>query len=285
MAKNALKISTTTLALIIIGLFKMEMFRQKIPKSLFLLFDSAVKFVISLFFVEKKKYFNMSILIAAILFNINKFLFIKSFENLSLVLLSVLSPIKLFFVIALLRLFYDENLNVPQYISMFCIMLGNCIVQLDNEQKDRENKIFYILCSIIGNFFGAVGVVYFDKKIRARGMRFWDYMYTYTLLSLFLSVFYVPFEYIFTDYEFSIHLQNTKFYFNIAFGVCETLLNTFIVFSLRSLEKSLASNIINVSVAILSNYFYNEKITKNGIIALVLTYVGVFVFEYYKKKI
>lgn len=284
--KQFLRIPSITAGLIVLGVYRWGMIKQPIPKSLFLFCDAMLKFVISFFFAKERVYLDLDICFVSILFNLNRFLFLKSSEHLNILLLAVLAPMKLIFVIIFSRIIYKKHLNPVQYISICIIILGNCLIQLQEKNKKSTNEIIYILYSIIGNLFGAIAMIFFDKRIRKKNKGFWNYLYTFSFLSLIVACIKIPLEMKLSDYEFLIHLKNYRFFLNISSSVGETFLNTLLVFSISPLKKGLLGNLIIVSDSFLSNLFYEEKMSKISALACFITYSGILIFEYetHKKK-
>lgn len=282
MLPELLKSSAAVATLIVFGAYKIEYLRVSVPKTLMMSFNHILKFTIASIFAKNRLYFNFDIFIVAIFCSFHRFLHLLSFQHLSILLMSVLSPLKLIFVVIILRLVYGEKLNCLQNISILCILTGNFILQYKKEDLNRSNELIYIICSVLSGFFGALTVIYFDRKIRLKGIKFWNYMFTYSFLAFILAIFGLMIEKIFTKYTFLDHMKNYKFYMNTIVQVGESLLNTFLVFKMAPLTKILVNNFINVTVTLLSNYFYKENLTKSALFAVFLTYLGTFIYEYDK---
>ncbi|KRH92568.1 putative transporter [Pseudoloma neurophilia] len=279
-----IKTPLITLTLILFGIYRWGMMKQPIPKSLFLLFDSLLKFLVAFFMAKKRKYFNINIFLIATLFNLNKFAFMKSAEELNIMTLSVLAPVKLIFILLFSRYYDRKFFSLSQYLSIGCIIAGNFLIQYSGQKSNKSNHIFYICVSIIGNFLGAAAMILFDKKIRRKAFDFWDYMFTFSFLSIIAACGEMMFESGFTKYNFLIHLKTFQFYLAIGVGVSETFLNTLLMFVLLPLEKVLVSNLIIVSVTFLSNWFFKEELTKISVLSLFITYLGICIFEYESYK-
>lgn len=278
--KKAIELIGIISFLIAFGVYKWDIIKQPIPKTLMISFNLILKLIISFFFADKRVYFDINIGIVSLLFSINKYLLLKSSEHLSIILLAVLSPLKLIFVLIFSRIIYKKRLNIVQYMAVSLIIVGNCFGQLHEKIKQNKNNIIYIFCSIIASFFGAIAMMFFDRKIRKKNVKFWNYMYTYTFMSLIVTLFQLPLEIKMSSYEFLVHLKNYRFYLNISLSVVETFLSTLLVFRISPLEKGLIGNLIIVSSSFLSNLFYKEKLSVIGTIACFITYSGILIFEY-----
>lgn len=283
--KKTLKTSLITSILIIFGVYRWGMLRTKMPKTLFLLFDSLCKLVISFFLAKNRRHFDIDVCYIATLFSLNKFLFYKCAEHLNIIVLAVLSPMKLIFVLLFSRMFYKKSFSLIQYFAIGCILMGNCIIQWSDQYKKSDIHFFYIFLSIFSNFLGAIAMILFDQKIRKKKRNFWDYLYTFSFLSSIISCFEMIFEVKLTKYDFLVHLREWRFILTIFVGVGETFLNTFLMFTLFPLEKGLISNLIIVSVTFLCNWFYKEILSKISVLACFITYFGIILFEHEKNKL
>ncbi|KRH92361.1 putative transporter [Pseudoloma neurophilia] len=284
--KKVIKQWTVTLILITIGVLKWDIMKLPKPKTLHILLNISFKMVISFFLAKNKIYFDPYILMISLLLSANKLLLFESYEHLEIILLAVLAPIKIIFILLFYKFFRNKFYTIIQYFSIFSIIIANFLIQL--KEKDKKKDISYIIgisCSIFASFFAASAMIIFDQKIRKRKLGFWNYMYCYTFLGFFITIFELIAEKKMTNYDFFEFLKNWKFIFNVLMSVAETFLSTYLVFNLNPLEKGLNGNLIIVSSTFLANFFYEESLTVIDVISCIIAYVGIVIFEWENHKI
>lgn len=269
--------------LIFCGIFKWKLLKQHIPKTLIMLLDCIFKFLISIYMAKKKVHFNLSVFLIVILHTFSKYAFLLCAENLSIVLLAILTPMRLIFTFLLCKIFQKKKYNFLEYIALILVLSGFIITSLKNKDHNikvkTSKKYMLIILSLAGNFCNSFSVIIFDQKIRIKKIHFWNYMYIYSFLSLVTTVVEMIFEIFLSNYEFIIHLKNFSIYINTIFYVIESFMATILSFMLAPIQRGFFSVMIVVSVTIVSNFIYEHRPNLQNILAVILTYSGVGMFE------
>lgn len=241
--------------------------------------STSLKLIVSFFFAKKRIYFEPYILLISFLLTVNKYLLMKAYEHLEIMLLAVLAPIKIIFILLFYLIFFKKKYTILQYIAIFGIIFGNFLIQFKTRNNKTDINLIYIFCSILANLIAASAMIIFDRKIREKKMGYWNYMYNYTLIGLIIIFFELILEFKISNYHFLPHLKNWKFSANILMSVAETFLTTYLVFNLTPLERGINANFIIVSNTFISNLVYKEILTAIHVSAVLITYAAIVLFE------
>lgn len=272
----------TVAFIIFTGVYKINHLKLNVPKSLVILIDALFKLLISSIFAKNYLIFDKKILICNFCFTISNWMYYKTTEKLDIFLLTALAPMKIIFIYLLLKFIEKKKYSIREYFGLFLIFIGFLLTNFFKEKNKIkiENHYLYIFHSIFGNFCGAFGLIYFNKKIRKKNIYFWNYIFTYNLQNIFVSFIQLFFEYCFSkNYNSIFYLKNKKFYLNSIIRVSETFASTFLSFQLSALKKMYSFVIIVISVSILYNLLNEDSINKGYLFAGFLAYLGLFICE------
>ncbi|ELQ76244.1 putative transporter, partial [Trachipleistophora hominis] len=111
----------------------------------------------------------------------------------SAVTMAINAPSRILFTYVIMRLLYDKIYGWDKIAGMLTISMGILISNSDFS-GNTSDEMLYVLLFLFGNFLNAVGLIYFDRKLRHHIVHFWNYMYTYSFTLLIFNVLLLPIE-------------------------------------------------------------------------------------------
>lgn len=265
--------------LVVCGVFKMKFVKQKVPKALILFAHSLLKYPVTFFLAKKRRHFDRRIIVVVVLYSISTYIFLLSAEHISVVTLAICTPTRIIFTFILSKFFYAKKYTFLQHLALVMIIIGFSIANLRNNTSEKVTNVKYLLFLLFGNFCNSVSCIFFDRTIKQKNMNYWEYMYTYTFLNLLISTMELMLEYSFSSYDFAPYLRNKEFYLNVLAQTAETFLIAYISFQLTPLQRGLNHIVCAVTITILTNVLFETSPSAHSVLACILTYVGLIMFE------
>lgn len=250
------------------------------PKTLVILLISIVKYITSFFQSNKKVHFDRETVLTAILYFISYYTFLKSAEHIGIIILAICTPIRVVFTFLLSKLFYSRKYTLLEYIALMMVFTGFAIASIKEGTSNTNTNLNYLLILLFGNLCNSLSCILFDKKIKCKNISYWNYMYTYSFLSLLIAITGFSMEYLNTDSNFIGYLSEPVLYFSVAAQTVEMFLIAYLSFQITPLERGLNHIVCAISITILTNLLFDKIPTTYKLIACGFTYLGLLIFKF-----
>ncbi|KRH93507.1 hypothetical protein M153_8140002767 [Pseudoloma neurophilia] len=239
-----------------------------------------IQLFISIIMTKKFIFFSKKIFFLVICSYIAQIINWKSNEKLRSVTHSLIEPSRVFFVTILTILIVGKTYTKLQYFSIFLIMVGIAVSSFFRENSGGQDQIGYIILLIFGCFTNALSSVSFFKFFSNGKLKFWSYIFTFSIYAVVLYTLGLFYELFLTkNFDSKKFFTNKKIYCMHLTTTLEYLGYRFIGFHTCPIEKNLVLIIINISIPIFYNIFFKYEFTISSGIALVLVYLGSLLFE------
>ncbi|ELA48426.1 hypothetical protein VCUG_00035 [Vavraia culicis subsp. floridensis] len=257
-----------------------------------ILLQGLVQFTAALCAAKKYSFRSKRILFLVICSYVSHIIVWVSNKKLTSIAYALTEPSKILFVVVLSMFMLKQRYTGLQYLGVFMIILGimaSTLGKSDNPNVDKP--LYYFGLALFGCFSAALSSVFFVMSFPRNSIKFWDYIFTFSLYGLLLCTagFLLELKLV-KELAVEDISCDLKVLAMAVTTTIEYLGYRFIGFCTCPVEKNLIVIIIQVSIPIFYNAFFKKEFNKIDIIACVVIYTGTFIFElknflaYFHKK-
>lgn len=271
------------------GVLKRKIARNLSSITIMLLFQGLIQLTIATIFVRKCSFFNRKIFFMVFCSYIPHYILWISNKKLRTVTLTLLEPSKIFFSVFLTIVLLNKRYKSLQLFGILLIIVGICTSMLGKKSDNKgTDKIGFFLLAILGCFLNALSSVYFFIKFPENSIKFWNYIFTFSIYNVLFCIAGHCVQY-FSEGRF--HFEGLKTHWGSLLMpltlTIEYLGYRLIGFYTYPVEKNLIIIIIQVSIPIFWNVFFEKEFDKISLISCSVVYLGALIFElksFFKKE-
>lgn len=236
---------------------------------------------VSIFMTKKHVFFHKKIFFLVICSYIAHIILWKSNKTLRSITMSLIEPSRVVFVTFLTIFLVGKKYSKLQFSSLVLIMIGIVISAFSKDSNGSKDQLQFIFLALIGCFTNAVSSVAFYKFFSGSSLTFWSYIFTFSVNAMFFYSLGLIYEVFFTDrFNLDHLLKDKRVYCMHITTTLEYLGYRYIGFFVCPVEKNLVLIVINISIPIFFNLFFDFECTWQSVVAIICVYLGAFGFEF-----